>query len=184
MDLLFSKGFGRRVKSNEMQSINQQMHKGCGSYFSKYAAKTSYGADKRPCEDINTVNARRFPPSSFWGRSHNLVRLCKEHSLSYKFEGMDGTDSESLRGEAFEVLSQFNIVLCQSFQFKKEIYLKGNGSLTIVEGESEVFYVSPSDYQHLLAHFRYLYKDSLTCAIPERAKRRGDGVPCYTTEDF
>lgn len=173
VDLLFSKGFGRVVKASEMQSINQEMRKGCGAYFSKYAAKTSHGREHREVEDINTINARLYPPSSFWGRSHNLARLCRENSLSYKYEGLDGSDSESLRDEAFEILSQFDIKLTHSFSFKKEIAYKGNGRLTIAEGNTEVFYVSPSDYQVLLAHFRFLYSERLTSAIDERAKRRG-----------
>lgn len=184
LDLLYSKGFGRSVKTGEMQCPNQQMRQGCGNYFSKYASKTATPRDSKTIEDCNTRNARLYPPSSFWGRSHNLVKLCKDNSLSYKFEGMDGTESESLRGEAFEILSQFNIVLNHSFSFKKEIELKGNGRLTICEGESEVFYVSPEDYQHLLAHFRFLYSDRPSCAIDERAKRRGGSNQALVTGDF
>lgn len=184
LDLLYSKGFGRTVTTGEMQCPNQEMRKGCGAYFSKYAAKTSQAREFREVEDINTRNARLYPPSSFWGRSHNLAQLCKVHSLSFKYEGMDGSESESLRDEAFGVLSQYTIKLARSFSFKKEIELRGNGSLTICEGETEVFYVSSEDYQRLLTHYRFLYSERPSCAISERAKRRGGSSPVLEIGEF
>ncbi len=184
VDLLFSKGFNRRVESDEMQSNNQEMRKGCGAYFSKYAAKTSRARDRENSTDINTVNARLYPPSSFWGRSQNLAKLCEFHSFHYKFEGIYGEESESLQREALEVLSQFDIVLQHSFPFKKELQLKGNGTLTICEGFSHVFYVKPEVYQILLAHFRFLYRNSPSSAIIERAKKRGVTVESHTQEYF
>lgn len=184
VDLLHSKGYGRRVTLGEMQCPNQEMRKGCGAYFSKYASKTSHARESRAVEDVNTRNARLYPPSSFWGRSHNLARLCKLHSLSFKYEGMDGSESESLRVEAFEVLSQYDIKLADSFSFKKEIELKGNGSLTVCEGVTEVFYVSPEDYQKLLTHYRFLYSERPSSAISERAKRRGGSNPVLETGYF
>lgn len=184
VDLLYSKGFGRVVTPSEMQSINQEMHKGCGAYFSKYASKTSHGRESREVEDINTINARRYPPSSFWGRSQNLAKLCELHSFHYKFDGIYSEESESLQAAALEVLSQFNISINHSFSFKKELEYKGNGKLTIAEGISHVFYVSPSDYQHLLAHFRFMYRDAPTSAILERSKKRGVTVQSYTGGGF
>jgi len=172
VDLLFSKGFNRRVTRAEMQSLNQEMRKGCGAYFSKYAAKTSRARDTKQIDDVNTINARLYPPSSFWGRSHNLVALCKEHSFLYKFNGMNGSDSETLRDKAFEVLSQFDIVITHSFSFNKQIE-QGNGTLTVAEGESEVFYLSPGDYARALELFRKLWGKSPSSAIPEYAKRGG-----------
>lgn len=178
IDLLFAKGFGRRVESHEMQSNNQQMRKGCGAYFSKYAAKTSNTRDESGIETVNTRNARRYPPCSFWGRSQNLAKLCKSLSFGWKFEGVDGTESEALLCEALEILSHKNIVLQHDFHFKKETELPKNGSLTIVEGHSYVFYVSPSDYQDLLVHFRFIFESRPSCAIPERAKRKGGVEVC------
>jgi len=177
VDLLFSKGFSRRVENHEMQSLNQEMRKGCGAYFSKYAAKTSHPNIKRSIEDINTINARKYPPSSFWGRSRNLAKLCEESSFSYRYEGITSDDSESLQCEALEVLSQFDILIQHSFQFKKELDYKGNGVLTIAEGESHVFYVSPSDYQHILAHMKFLFEKRPTSAIPERSKKKPEKEP-------
>jgi hypothetical protein len=178
IDLLFSKGFNRRVESHEMQSNNQQMRKGCGAYFSKYAAKTSNTRDKSGTQTVNTRNACLYPASSYWGRSQNLARLCKSLSFGWKFEGVDGTDSETLLHEALEILSQKDIVLQYDFHFKKEIIIPENGSLTIVEGLSHVFYVSPSDYQELLAHFKFVFGDRHSSSIPERAKRKGGGEVC------
>jgi len=177
VDLLFSKGFGRVVASSEMQSINQEMRKGCGAYFSKYAAKTSHARDYREVEDVNTRNARSYPPSSFWGRSQNLAKLCQSHSFSYRYEGMTSDDSELLQCEALEVLSQFDILIQHSFQFKKELNYEGNGRLTIAEGESHVFYVNPSDYQHILAHMKFLFEKRPTSAIPERSKKKPEKDP-------
>lgn len=172
VDLLFSRGFRRQVALHEMQSNSQQMRKGCGAYFSKYAAKTSNVRDTGGIETINTRNARLYPPSSFWGRSQNLVKLCNSLSFKWKYEGINGEETESLQAEALEILSQKNIVLHHNFHFKKEIELEGNGSLTIAEGKTEVFYVSPSDYLELLAHFRYIYESRLSCAILERARKK------------
>lgn len=172
LDLLYSKGFGRSITTSEMQCLNQEMHKGCGAYFSKYAAKTSHGRESRKVEDINTINARRYPPSSFWGRSHNLVRMCNENSFLYKFDGIDDSDSVSIRGKAFELLSQFDIKITHSFSFKKQIE-HCNGTLTICEGESEVFYLSPEDYKEAIGLFRSEFGKSPSSRIPERAKRGG-----------
>jgi hypothetical protein len=184
VDLLFSQGFGRAVTSDEMQSNNQEMRKGCGAYFSKYASKTSHGRESRAVEDINTINARRYPPSSFWGRSQNLAKLCEENSFHYEFKGIYGEESESLQGEALEVLSQFEILIQHSFSFKKELKYANNGSLTIAEGTKHVFYVKPEDYQHLLDHFKFMYRDAPTSAILERSKKRGVTVECCTGEAF
>jgi hypothetical protein len=184
IDLLFSKGFGRRIESHEMQSINQEMQRGCGAYFSKYAAKTSHARESRGVESYTTVLSRKYPPSSFWGRSQNIVELCRVHSFSFKFEGIDGTETESLQGEALEVLSQFNILINHSFSFKKELKMKGNGSLTIAEGTTHVFYVSPSDYQHALAHIKFVFGDRQSSLIGERCKKRGVGGESYIGGDF
>lgn len=177
VDLLHSKGFRRRVESHEMQSNNQEMRKGCGSYFAKYAGKTSRSRETRIVEDANTINARLYPPSSFWGRSQNLAKLCKSLSFHYHYEGIDSTESEELQYESLEILSQVGIVMNHSFSFRKEINYKGNGSLTIAEGESHVFYVSPSDYQHLLAHYKFVFSSRPTCKIPERSLSRPNPDP-------
>lgn len=162
VNLLFSKGFNRTCELSDMQLDNQAMRLGCGAYFSKYASKNS----GRFSNDINSINARKYPPSSFWGRSRELKRMCDELSYSFKYEGIDDNDSEYLENEAFEILSQFKIVLSHSFAFKKEMELskeKGSGTLTICEGYTKVFYISPSDYQRLkdLLHSKFdIYKDS------------------------
>ncbi len=184
VDLLYSRGFGRCVETDEMQSNNQEMRKGCGAYFSKYASKTTAARDRRVVEDINTINARLYPPSSFWGRSQNLAKLCESHSFHYKFDGIYGEESESLQSQAFEVLSQFDIKIQHSFSFKKELKYVGNRSLTIAEGESHVFYLAPDDYQHVLAHFRFMYRDSPSSAILERSKKRGVPSRLVAGESF
>lgn len=148
VNLLFSKGFNRTCELSDMQLDNQAMRLGCGAYFSKYASKNS----GKYSDDINSINARKYPPSSFWGRSRELARMCDEYSYSFKFEGIDDSDSLSLYELAKEILSQFPVVLSHSFSFKKEMELPkeyGNGTLTICEGITEVFYVSPKDYERL-----------------------------------
>ena len=172
VDLLFSKGFGRAVTSSEMQSINQEMQKGCGAYFSKYAAKTSVHKADRSAETINTRNARLYPPSSFWGRSRNLAKLCHQNSFLFRFNGMEDYESESLRADCLDSLSQFDLVFSHSFKFKKEISAYG-GSLTICEGESEIFYISPSDYQKFLSFCRQRFDGSESSMISERSRRGG-----------
>lgn len=172
VDLLFSKGFNRRVESHEMQSINQEMLKGCGAYFSKYAGKTSHARDKRQGESLDTVNARLFPPSSFWGRSQNLARLCRQNAFLYRFDGIEDYETESLRADMLDIMEGMNIVMCNSFSFKKEIECYG-GSLTVCEGHSEVFYLSPSDYLKVLSICRERFGKSPSSRIPERAKRGG-----------
>lgn len=170
VDLLFSKGFARRVTLNEMQSLNQEMRKGCGAYFSKYASKNSRAKNVNQSEDINAINARLYPPSSFWGRSRNLVQKCKAYSFLYKFEGIENTESESLRMDVLDILVEMDIVSCRSFSFKKEITTCG-GSLTVCEGHSETFYLSPADYQKLLGICQERWGHSPSSMIPERARR-------------
>jgi hypothetical protein len=169
INLLYSRAFGRDCKLSEMQSINQEMQKGCGAYFSKYASKNS-GKDSN---SIESINARKYPVSSFWGRDRELAKMCEADSFKYKFDGIYDSESISLREEAIEVLSHLEIVSCRSFSFKKEIEVqKGmkESILTICEGESEVFYLSPSSYQKALLHFRFLYKDEASTKVSEYSK--------------
>ncbi len=167
-NMLFSKGFNRETKLSEMQLDNQEMRLGCGAYFSKYASKNS----GKYSNDINSINARKYPPSSFWGRSRELSRECENQSFKFNFEGFDEYAAQDFEDEASEILATKNINLSHSFGFNKEIDLDskyGGGKLTICEGYSNVFYVSPKDYQDLLIHFRYLYKDVQSSNIPERS---------------
>lgn len=180
LDLLYSKGFGRTVKTSEMQSLNQEMRKGCGAYFSKYAAKTSQATKLGDLEDSNTINARLYPPSSFWGRSQNLGRLCQSNSFLYRFEGICGYESQSLRDDVMDMLQDFAIVMTNSFSFKKEIDSHG-GRLTVCEGETDIFYLSPADYVKFLSLCRSRFGKSASSAIPERA-RRGGYLSEYETE--
>lgn len=148
VDLLFSRGFNRKCELSDMQLDNQAMRLGCGAYFSKYASKNS----GKFSDDINSINARKYPPSSFWGRSRELKRLCDEYSYSFKYEGIDEIESEALHSEALEILSQYKSVLSHSFAFKKEIEMeRGNkeSSLTICEGMSFVFYFSPKEIEEI-----------------------------------
>ena len=169
INLLYSRGFGRDCKLSEMQSINQEMQKGCGAYFSKYASKNS----GKHSDSIESINARRYPVSSFWGRDRELAKLCEKDSFKFNFDGIYDSESISLRDEAIEILSHLEIISCSSFSFKKEIELqKGvkESSLTICEGESEVFYLSPDSYQQALLHFRFLYKDEASTKVPEYSR--------------
>lgn len=169
IDMLFSRGFNRTCEPHEIQLDNQAMRLGCGAYFSKYASKNS-GKSRN---DINSVNARKYPPSSFWGRSRELAKMCEMESFKFSFEGIIDEDADAYESEALRLLSHSKIVLSHSFAFKKEIELpkeNGNGTLTICEGYTQVFYVNPRDYQMLLAHYRHLYRDDRTSNIIERSK--------------
>lgn len=144
-NLLFSRGFRKEIAFGEGHFYNQKMAKGCGAYFSKYASKNS-GKSKN---DINSINARKYPPASFWGRSRNLARLCEQQSYKFSYEGIDDRDSESLQGEALQILSQSGAKLYNSIPFQKQAFWIENGeiqSLTICEGYKLVYYVSPKDY--------------------------------------
>lgn len=162
INMLYSKGFGRTCESHEIQLDNQAMRLGCGAYFSKYASKNSGKHSK----DINSINARKYPPSSFWGRSRELSKMCEKFSYKFTYEGQTDDDSEYLQCKAFKLLSQFNQVLSHSFAFKKEMQLPekyGNGTLTICEGYTEVFYFSPKDFDEILQTIKNefdIYKSS------------------------
>lgn len=169
VNLLFSKGFNRECKLSEMQLDNQAMRLGCGAYFSKYASKNS----GKYSDDINSINARKYPPSSFWGRSRELSKACERESFHFRFEGIDDCEGDDFEDEAHDIINSKRVTLKHDFAFKKEIRLDskfGGGTLTICEGFSKVFYVHPDDYKDLLVHFRFLYKDSLSSNIPERSK--------------
>jgi hypothetical protein len=162
VDMLFSKGFGRRISFGEGHFYNQAMRKGCGAYFSKYASKNS-GKNRN---NIDSINARKYPPSSFWGRSRELKRMCDELSYEFKYEGIDDDDSQYLYNEALKVLSPYKVVLSHSFGFKKEIEVeKGNSesSLTICEGMSFVYYFSPIAIEQIRRELKEVfdyYKES------------------------
>lgn len=169
INLLYSRAFGRDCKLSEMQSINQEMEKGCGAYFSKYATKNS----GKYSDSIESTNARKYPVSSFWGRDRELAKKCEADSFKYKFDGIYDSESISLRDEAIEVLSHLEIISCRSFSFKKEIEVQNGvkeSILTICEGESEVFYLSPDSYQKALLYFRFLYKDEASTKVSEYSK--------------
>jgi len=168
VNMLFSKGFNRETKLSEMQLDNQEMKLGCGAYFSKYASKNS----GKYSDDINSINARKYPPSSFWGRSRELAKECEKQSFKFNFDGFDEYAAQNFEDEALGILATKNINLSHSFGFKKETFWVEDNELCsklICEGYSNVFYVSPKDYQDLLTHFRYLYKDTKSSNIPERS---------------
>jgi len=175
VDLLFSRGFGRQVASGEIQSLNQQMYYGCGAYFSKYASKNSYqnreGEDKE--ESIDRRNARLYPPSTFWGSSHDLKAVIREHSFSWKFEGMESSEAEEEFSRALELLNSKEVLRADSFSFKKEVRVEGGGFLTVVEGITFSFYVSQKDYLELLNEAKVIYDSRPTSMIPERARKGG-----------
>jgi hypothetical protein len=181
VDMLFSKGFGRRCKPHEMQLDNQAMRLSCGGYFSKYASKNSGKHD----QGINSINARRYPPSSFWGRSRQLAKMCEEQSFRFSHQGLVDDDADKYESEAIEIIRHCRIVKESSSPFKKEINLSeeyGGGSLTICEGFCQTFYVHPEDYRKLLAHFRFLYADRRTSAVAERSKVSGSMVNMFCPE--
>jgi hypothetical protein len=181
VDMLYSKGFGRRCQPHEMQLDNQAMRLSCGGYFSKYASKNSGKHD----QGINSVNARRYPPSSFWGRSRQLARMCEEQAFRFSHQGLVDDDADKYESEAIEIIRHCRIVKESSSPFKKEVNLSkeyGGDTLTICEGFCQTFYVHPKDYQKLLAHFRFLYADRRTSAVTERSKVSGSMVNMFCPE--
>jgi len=181
VDLLFSKGFGRRVESSEMQSINQEMYSGCASYFAKYAGKTVVQG-RQGCEkDINCINAERYPVSSFWGRSRNLVRVCRENSFHFSYEGME-EEIEWMAKEEIELLSQFNPIWIEEPPFEVKKWIPFVGEVVIAKGDRMTFYCSKDDYSKILWHLRYKYGETPSSAISERAKKRGAMIGTDATE--
>lgn len=172
VDLLFSRGFGRRIESSEMQSINQTMYAGCASYFAKYAGKTIVHGKQGSEEDINCVNAAKYPVSSFWGRSRNLVVICKENSFYFDSIGMEEEIEWKYR-EEMELLSHYNFASVTEIPFEVKKWIPFVGEVTIAKGTHTVIYCNKDDYFQILWHLRYKYGDEPSSAIPQRAKKRG-----------
>lgn len=170
VDLLFSKGFGRQVEGSEMQSLNQQMYAGCASYFAKYAGKTIVHGRRGSKEDINCINAEKYPVSSFWGRSRNLVRVCKENSFHFSYEGLE-EEIDWRQNEELELLSQFNPVWVEESPFEVKKWIPLVGDVVIAKGSRMTFYCNKDDYFKVLWHLRYKYSEQPSSAITERAKK-------------
>ena len=176
VNLLYSKGLQREVVLSEMQCLNQPLFKSCGAYFSKYAGKTIRAKSNSSERTINDINATKYPPSSFWGSSQNLVKLARSHSFAFKFEGVSDDDSQNERDKVMELLSTKEITQIKTFPFKKEILLNKTdrtSTLTICEGEVEVYYLSPESYSQLLAECRFLYFDRKSSLVNSYAKKSG-----------
>lgn len=170
VDLLYSRGFGRQVESGEMQSLNQQMHSGCAGYFAKYAGKTVVHGKPGSETDINCINARRYPVSCFWGRSRNLVRVCKENSFHFSYEGMEEEIEWKLE-EEMELLSQFSPVWIEEPPFEVKKWIPFVGEVIIAKGNRMTFYCNQDDYFKILWHLRYKYSEEPSSAIHERARK-------------
>jgi hypothetical protein len=173
IDLLFSKGFGRQVQGHEMQSLNQTMYAGCAAYFAKYAGKTAVSDSERNEKNIIRELSIKYPVSSFWGRSRNLVRLCRQHSFEKIYEGLE-EEIEWKYESDMEVLSQFNLMEIKEVPFSVEIEVPFVGKKVIASGTRTIIYCNPKDLEHILAIFRFKYKDCQTSAINARAKRNID----------
>lgn len=170
VDLLFSKGFGRQVESSEMQSLNQEMYAGCASYFAKYAGKTVMRGREGSEKDINCINAARYPVSSFWGRSRNLVSICEENSFHFEYEGLE-EEVDWMIEETLELLSQFNLVSVEDSHFEVRKWIPFIGEVIIAKGARTVSYCRKGDYFNILWHLRCKYSRAPSSSIPERAKR-------------
>jgi hypothetical protein len=183
VDLLYSRGFSRRVAPHEMQSLNQEMYAGCASYFAKYAGKTIMHNKPEGEKDINRINAERYPVSSFWGRSRNLVALCKKHSFHFDYIGMEEEVEWNYKRD-MEVLSQFNLVQIEALN-RTAIHAWHDGEkIEIGYIERVVAYCQKQDYMHLKSIFEYQYSFEPSSAIIERAKKRGVTVQRYAGGDF
>lgn len=172
IDLLFSRGFGRRVALCDMQSLNQTMHFGCGAYFSKYASKTAGSRGYTDSSEGREIreNCERYPVSRFWGSSQNLKVLVRENSLSFKKEDLQREEVEDMESETLRVLSLLQTTQVQSFSFKKEVEVAG-GKLTVCEGESTVIYLNPESYQVFLRYVNSTHGGENSSALSGRGKR-------------
>ena len=183
VNMMYSKGLGMRTPESKMQSLNQEMIKGCGAYFSKYASKTSNVKEDLNNESINSKNAKLYPVGQFWGSSKALKKVVKENCFDFYYTGMNEEYSNGIQSFVMELLSQYSIVTVSQSSFSKSTEPDSNGkSILIAEGKVETYYLSPSDYQFILNELRFFRASWITETIPERGLK-GDyiGVPCEST---
>lgn len=167
VDLLYARGFGRQIESHEMQSINQEMYAGCAAYFAKYAGKTVYARNGSREKSITEINAEKYPVSSFWGRSRNLVKLCRSYSLSREYVGLP-EEVEWKYQEAIELLSHYSLVQIEEVPFDVVVNVPFVGKKTISNGTRTVIYSKPEDYPVILGILRNTFDSMPKTVIRER----------------
>ena len=129
------------------QYHTQPMYKSVAGYFAKYASKAN---DK---EENNYVKkfSQLYPPSQFWGCSKSIKLIRKENSFD---NCRDYTEQKDLMCFLFvrihKMIRDCEIVLQKNYSFKKDL----TSNLCVAEGFRNIFYLSPEDYQKVLANIR------------------------------
>ena len=145
--MLSSKHHGDYEMKDFYQYHTQPMYKSVAGYFSKYASKASQK------EENNYVRkfSQMYPPSRFWGCSSQIKKIRNEFSFH---NCRDYTEQKEFMYFLFvrvhRMISDCEIVLQKSYSFKKDL----TENLCVAEGFRNVFYLSPTDYQRILASVR------------------------------
>ena len=135
------------------QNLNQEMIKSCGGYFSKYASKGENGKEREKLEKWSQI----YSPSRFWGSSQSIKELVKEHSFSFNLEMLNGSEAMEVYEFCLNLLTDRTLSHYTEHEFKLETESQ-YGNRTIAEGFRQNFYVSPKDYQEILAMLRQCCK--------------------------
>ena len=134
------------VRSNH-QHQTQPMRKSVAGYFSKYASKAGQK------EENNYVRkfSQMYPPSRFWGCSKQVKLIVSANSFH---NCRDYTEQKDFMYFLFvrihKMINESTIILQKSYSFKKDL----TQNLCVAEGFRNVFYLSPVDYQKVLASVR------------------------------
>lgn len=137
------KGFCKVAKF-EAKSVNQTMRKGCGAYFSKYAAKTS---NKKQTKELRR-NAQKYPVTRFYGSSDSVKLIIKEYSFELI---IDTTEEEiekvkkewELRIRGFDIVKEYEYSWSKSIAYMQIEYI-------VTAGSKRVFYLHACNYLKLL----------------------------------
>ena len=129
------------------QHQTQPMRKSVAGYFSKYASKAGQK------EENNYVRkfSQMYPPSRFWGCSKQIKTIVRENSFH---NCRDYTEQKDFMCFLFvrihKMINESTVILQKSYSFKKDL----TQNLCVAEGFRNVFYLSPADYQKVLASVR------------------------------
>jgi len=126
------------------QNLNQEMHKSCGAYFSKYAGKSSRTKEN----SYVSFYAKKYPPSRFWGSSKNLKAVCRENS--YEEVLATGEAIEGKHKDILELILLHNPVKYSEFSWRKLLHEGTEREVVITEGSCQTFYLPKENYFELL----------------------------------
>lgn len=146
------------------QHHTQPMYKSAGGYFSKYASKASKSDENNYVRRFSKIR----PPTRFWGSSRTVKELIKENSFSFSETSISSTSEQNFYSIR-ELLLEEEIISFNEFAWdikireaniasrrpdvnieSKPIKYLSVKTLSISQGKSQVFYVSPCAYKKLL----------------------------------